>query len=68
MAKKAKKDYVAIAKPAEFLAKTPMAKKVTLYKLSTGQFFVGGGRGSSKNYRSIAAIPAKVIDWVESTM
>lgn len=61
-----KKNYTVITKPKEFLAKTPKAKGVTLAKDSKG-YFCYTHRGCSKRYKTIAAIPKSVIEWVEST-
>lgn len=63
---KSKKTYTVVAKPAEFLAKTPKAKGVTLAKDKDG-YFVYTHRGSSKRYKTIAGIPKSVIETVEST-
>lgn len=65
--KKYIKDYKVIAKPESFLKKTPKSKDVTLAKTSKGKYFIYGGRGRSKYYDKISAIPKAVIEWVEST-
>lgn len=57
---------VVVTKTKEFLAKTPMAKKVTLKKDSKG-YFVTTHRGRSKSYKTINAIPKKDIESCESS-
>lgn len=63
---KKKKNYTIVPKPASFLKKTSKAKDVVLAKTATG-YFIYGGRGRSKVYKTINSIPKKVIEWVEST-
>lgn len=68
MAKKAaaKKSYTVVTKPKEFLAKTPMASKVTLAKDKKG-YFVYTHRWASKRYKTIMSIPKSIIEFCEST-
>ena len=61
-----KKTYTTISKPAEFLAKTPKAKSVTLAKDKDG-YFVYTHRWASKRYKSIGLIPKSIIEFCEST-
>lgn len=60
------KSYVVVAKPAEFLSKTPKAKFVTLAKDKDG-YFVYSHRWASKRYSSITLIPKSIIEFCEST-
>lgn len=53
-------------KTAEFLAKTPKAKDVTVRKDKNG-FFVATHRWRSKSYKTINAIPKSIIEFCEST-
>lgn len=50
----------------ELLKKTPKAKGVTLRKDKDG-YYVHTHRSRSKSYKSIAAIPKSVIEFIEST-
>ncbi len=61
-----KKTYTVVAKPKEFLAKTPKATGCTLAKDKEG-FFVYTHRWASKRYKTIALIPKKIIEFCEST-
>ncbi len=61
-----KKSYVVVTKTKEFLAKTPKAKGCTLAKDKNG-YFVYTHRWASKRFKTIAAIPKKIIEFCEST-
>ena len=58
--------YQVVTKPKEFLDKTPKAKGVTLAKNKNG-YFCYTHRARSAEYKTIAAIPKKVIEFIEST-
>lgn len=62
----AKKTYVVVTKTKEFLAKTPKARGCTLAKDKDG-YFVYTHRWASKRFKTIAAIPKKIIEFCEST-
>lgn len=61
-----KKDYTSATKTKEFLAKTPKAKHVSLFKDKTG-YFVKTHRWQSKHYKTINSIPKSIIEFCEST-
>lgn len=62
------KTYKVVTKTAEFLAKTPKAKGVTLAQDSRdGGYFVYTHRWASKRFKTINSIPKKIIEFCEST-
>jgi len=60
------KTYKIVTKTKEFLSKTDKAKGVTLAKDAKG-YFIFTHRAASRRYPSIAAIPKKTIEFIEST-
>lgn len=60
------KSYKIVAKTKDFLSKTDKAKGVTLAKDAKG-YFIYTHRAASKRFPSIAAIPKKTIEFIEST-
>jgi len=63
---KAKKNHTVVAKPKEFLAKSPKATGVTLAKDKDG-YFIYTHRAASARHKTIMGITKKEIEFIEST-